>query len=77
MLVLSRGKNESIIIADEVEVTVVDVRGDKVRLGITAPRSIPVHRREVYESIRRENTQKRSVDDIHLCGNVESLRRLL
>ena len=77
MLVLSRGKNESIIVGDQVEVTVVDVRGDKVQLGITAPRYITVHRREVYESIRRKNMQKRGIDDIHLCGKVESLRRLL
>ena len=54
MLVLSRQKDESIIIGDDVEVTIVDVRGDKVRLGITAPKSIPVHRREVYEAIQRE-----------------------
>ncbi len=54
MLVLSRQKDESIIIGDNVEVTIVDVRGDKVRLGITAPKDIPVHRREVYEAIQRE-----------------------
>jgi len=60
MLVLSRQKDESIMIGDEVEVTIVDVRGDKVRLGITAPRSIPVHRREVYEAIQREKKQKTS-----------------
>ena len=54
MLVLSRQKDESIIIGDNVEVTIVDVRGDKVRLGITAPKEIPVHRREVYEAIQRE-----------------------
>jgi carbon storage regulator len=54
MLVLSRQKDESIVIGDEIEVTIVDVRGDKVRLGITAPKSIPVHRREIYEAIQRE-----------------------
>jgi carbon storage regulator len=54
MLVLSRKKDESIMIGDEVEITIVDVRGDKVRLGITAPKSIPVHRREVYDAIQRE-----------------------
>ena len=59
MLVLSRQKDESIIIGDDVEVTIVDVRGDKVRLGITAPKSIPVHRREVYEAIQREKREKR------------------
>ena len=54
MLVLSRQKDESIMIGDDVEITIVDVRGDKVRLGITAPKSIPVHRMEVYEAIQRE-----------------------
>ncbi|MHC4114330.1 MAG: carbon storage regulator CsrA [Planctomycetota bacterium] len=53
MLVLSRSKDESIMIGEDIEVTIVDVRGHKVRLGITAPREIPVHRREVYEAIRR------------------------
>ncbi|TWT99360.1 hypothetical protein Pla108_02970 [Botrimarina colliarenosi] len=55
MLVLSRQRDESIIIGDNVVITVVDVRGDKVRLGIDAPVEIPVHRREVYEAIQREN----------------------
>jgi carbon storage regulator len=59
MLVLSRQKDESIIIGDNVEITIVDVRGDKVRLGITAPKDIPVHRREVYEAIQREKSQKK------------------
>jgi len=58
MLVLSRQKDESIMIGDNVEIVIVDVRGDKVRLGITAPKEIPVHRREVYEAIQREKTQK-------------------
>lgn len=51
MLVLSRKKNESIVINNDITVTVVDVRGDKVRLGITAPKEVPVHRQEVYEAI--------------------------
>lgn len=54
MLVLSRQRDESIMIGDEVEITIVDVRGDKVRLGITAPKNIPVHRREIYDAIQRE-----------------------
>jgi carbon storage regulator len=58
MLVLSRQKDESIVIGDDVEITIVDVRGDKVRLGITAPREIPVHRREVYDAIQREKAEK-------------------
>ncbi|UCG47097.1 MAG: carbon storage regulator CsrA [Phycisphaerales bacterium] len=59
MLVLSRQKDESIVIGDDVEVTIVDVRGDKVRLGITAPKNIPVHRREIYEAIQREKEAQR------------------
>jgi carbon storage regulator len=55
MLVLSRQKDETIMIGDDVEITVVDIRGDKVRLGISAPPHIPVHRKEVYEAIQREN----------------------
>jgi carbon storage regulator len=54
MLVLSRQRDESIMIGDDVEITIVDVRGDKVRLGINAPKSIPVHRREIYDAIQRE-----------------------
>lgn len=55
MLVLSRHRDESIIIGNNIVVTIVDIRGDKVRLGIDAPTEIPVHRREVYEAIQREN----------------------
>ena len=55
MLVLSRQRDESIIIGDNIVITVVDIRGDKVRLGIQAPTEIPVHRQEVYEAIQREN----------------------
>jgi carbon storage regulator len=55
MLVLSRQRDETIMIGDDIEVTVVDIRGDKVRLGITAPKEIAVHRKEVYEAIKREN----------------------
>lgn len=57
MLVLSRQRDETIMIGDEIEVTVVDIRGDKVRLGINAPTRIAVHRKEVYEAIKRENEQ--------------------
>ena len=54
MLVLSRQRDESIMIGDDVVVSIVDIRGDKVRLGIKAPEEIPVHRQEVYEAIKRE-----------------------
>lgn len=53
MLVLSRQLDESIMIDDEVEITVVDIRGDKVRLGIKAPKKVKVHRKEVYEDIKQ------------------------
>jgi carbon storage regulator len=61
MLVLSRQRDETIMIGDDIEITVVDIRGDKVRLGITAPATIPVHRKEVYEAIQRENREAAKV----------------
>jgi carbon storage regulator len=57
MLVLSRQRDETIMIGDDIEITVVDIRGDKVRLGINAPTRVAVHRKEVYEAIKRENEQ--------------------
>ena len=62
MLVLGRQRNESIMIGDDIEITIVDVRGDKVRLGITAPKNIPVHRREIYDAIQREKGQASGAD---------------
>ncbi len=58
MLVLSRQRDESIIIGDNIVITVVDIRGDKVRLGVQAPSEIPVHRKEVYEAILREKERE-------------------
>ncbi|MEW4453145.1 carbon storage regulator CsrA [Bremerella sp. JC817] len=58
MLVLSRKKNESIVINNDITIVVVEIRGDKVRLGVEAPKEVPVHRREVYDAIKRnENGQ--------------------
>lgn len=62
MLVLSRHRDESIIIGDDIVITVVDIRGDKVRLGIAAPIEVSVHRQEVYEAIQRENRQASRLD---------------
>ena len=74
MLVLSRQKDESIMIGDDIELTVVDVRGEKVRLGITAPAHVPVHRKEVYEAIKRE--QRASAEAAgREPGPVESLAK--
>jgi len=58
MLVLSRRRDESIIIGDNITITIVEIRGDKVRLGIDAPKEVPVHRREVYDAINREEGGK-------------------
>lgn len=60
MLVLSRKKNESIIINDHITVTVVEIRGDKVRLGIDAPKDVAVHRREVYDAIQSQQQARES-----------------
>ena len=61
MLVLSRQKDQTIMIGDNIEITVVDIRGDKVRLGISAPSKIPVHRKEVYEAIQNENRKAANI----------------
>jgi carbon storage regulator len=78
MLVLSRLRDETIMIGDEIEITVVDIRGDKVRLGITAPRDIQVHRKEVYEAIKRENADSTGVqiDDLNVANrNLRQMKR--
>lgn len=79
MLVLSRKTNESIMIGNDVEIKIVEVKGDYVKLGISAPKSIPVHRKEVYEAIQRENikatetqiTDLSQLDDIFKQNNKE------
>ncbi len=75
MLVLSRRKDETIMIGDDVEITIVDVRGDTVRLGIKAPRSVSVHRKEIYDAIQAENiaAAKESIPDQTAVGGLGSL----
>ena len=72
MLVLTRSKDESIMIGDGVIITVVDIRGDKVRLGIDAPKETVILRREIYESIRRENldAQRQRPEDLGDLNNL-------
>ena len=76
MLVLSRQRDESIVIGENVVVTIVDIRGDKVRLGIEAPSEIPVHRQEVYEAIQRENRRAGQLDptDARSLGRTDTTR---
>lgn len=72
MLVLSRHRDESIMIGDDVVVTIVDIRGDKVRLGIEAPNDIPVHRQEVYEAIKRENRKANQIQPSDVRASKEN-----
>ncbi|MCG3197887.1 MAG: carbon storage regulator CsrA [Candidatus Omnitrophica bacterium] len=57
MLVLSRKKDEVIVVGDDIEITVVDIRGDQVKIGVSAPRSVSIHRKEVFDAIRNENRE--------------------
>ena len=60
MLILSRKLNERIVIGNDIVITVVSIRGGHVRLGVEAPRQVPVHRREVYEAIHQETSESQS-----------------
>ncbi|MBN1422654.1 MAG: carbon storage regulator CsrA [Planctomycetes bacterium] len=74
MLVLSRGPEQTICIGDDVEVTVLDVRGDCVRIGIRAPQSVAVHRKEVFLAIREENQRAARTEGEILEGALRMLR---
>ena len=64
MLVLSRRRDETIVIGDDIEITIVDIRGEKVRIGIEAPAAICVHRKELREAIQRENAQPAELTEL-------------
>jgi len=68
MLVLSRKKNESIVINDDITIVVVEIRGDKVRLGVEAPKEVPVHRSEVYQAIHRNDAAEKTVEKTDTAG---------
>jgi carbon storage regulator len=71
MLVLSRKKNESIVINDDITIVVVEIRGDKVRLGVEAPKEVPVHRREVFDAIHRNDVaaSEKAANQSDVAGN--------
>lgn len=71
MLALSRKKNEAIIVNNNIEITVLEIRGDQVKLGIAAPKEIPIYRQEVYAQIQAENKQAME------AGNLDELNKLL
>ena len=71
MLALSRKKNEAIIINNNIEITVLDIRGDQIKLGISAPKEIPIYRKEVYIQIQNENKEATDV------SGIEELKKLL
>ena len=73
MLVLSRQRDETIMIGDDIELTIVDIRGDKVRIGIKAPSRIAVHRKEVYEAIRLENEQAARLSECEITALTTSI----
>ncbi|HHW09454.1 MAG TPA: carbon storage regulator CsrA [Firmicutes bacterium] len=64
MLVLTRKRDESIIIGDDIKITVVEVRGDQVKIGVEAPRVIPVHREEVYREIQEEKERAAQMQEV-------------
>lgn len=71
MLALTRKKGESLVINNNIEITVLDVRGDQIKIGISAPKDVPIYRKEVYQQIQEEN--KAAVD----ADSVETLKNLL
>ena len=70
MLALSRKKNEALVINNDVEITILDIRGDQVKIGIAAPREVPIYRKEVYLQIREENKVATDIGDLEALGNL-------
>ena len=70
MLVLSRGKNQDILIGDNIVVTVTDIRGDKVRIGITAPKDVRIDRREVADKLRKRDGQNEVAPPCRMCEEI-------
>ena len=70
MLALTRKKGESLVINNNIEITVLDVRGDQIKIGISAPKDVPVYRKEVYIQIQKENEEAAHVDGVEMLKNL-------
>ena len=70
MLALSRKKNESIIVNNNIEITILDIRGDQVKIGIAAPKEVPIYRKEVYLQIQAENEAATNVSGVEALANL-------
>ena len=75
MLVLSRKKDEVIVVGDNIEITIVDVRGDQVKVGVNAPRSVSIHRKEIYDAIQSENKAAAQSSGMQMGALAEALRK--
>ncbi len=75
MLVLSRKRDESIIIGDDVVITIVDIKGEQVKIGVAAPKTVSIHRKEIYEAIQQENRAAANTKIQNLSGLVTVLRK--
>ncbi|MCA9410751.1 MAG: carbon storage regulator CsrA [Candidatus Omnitrophica bacterium] len=75
MLVLSRKKDEVIMVGDDIEITLVDIRGDQVKIGVSAPRSVSIHRKEIYDAIQQENKAAAQASKQSVASLAEVLRK--
>jgi len=75
MLVLSRKKDEVIVVGDDIEITLVDIRGDQVKIGVSAPRSVSIHRKEIYDAIQQENKAAAQASKQSVASLAEVLRK--
>lgn len=75
MLVLSRKKDEVIMVGDDIEITLVDIRGDQVKIGVSAPRSVSIHRKEIYDAIQQENMAAAQATKASVASLAQALRK--